>query len=334
MTRFNRGFTLIEMIGALAIISILAAIIVPNLISRVESVSLNAEKTTLKKLAPVLEDFMIRTHSIPSDGPTDPLTLIPTGNWAWALSTQSALPAQQILVNEMGRARQFFIDPNYTLTMPALFPEFVPPAAPPAQAPAGTPPSLYEQGAIPFGGTNRVNLATPAPVVPITSLRVMIVSDLRKAGATPLAALPTALTAASFDAVWNQTIANPMPEKNPVGALPGTGIDTGIVIQRISLDHLFHRVTISSDYTGVAPLPAYQIESFLPQAVLPSRPTAASPPPDLIYELYIMHGTRFATHAHGAIGGLGFLQLIKGPETFQYPGFGLNPAALTFKWQR
>jgi prepilin-type N-terminal cleavage/methylation domain-containing protein len=337
--RKMRGFTLIEMLGVLAIIAILSAIFIPNLITRTEGFSLNAEQQSLKALASSLEDFVVTTRSIPSQGAA--------GNWAWAIGSQSAISVPQILTNKLGVQRQFIIDPAFVAQLSLLFPaEF--PGAPvvPVGAPAGTPASLYTQGATALGGA--VPVTTPNTVIP--PLRVIIASDLRKSGANGVAPvpLPALVTAAAFDAVWNQQlpIGDPWREKvgitNAAGAVVDSDVSTGVVIQRVNLAHLFHRVTIKSAYTGPPlPLASYQIENFPPQQVLPVN-TVPPVGPDRFYEILVVHGTRisFITSPDAAgVTSLAFVQIIKGPESFDYPKFEIFPQTVpptpaTFKWTR
>jgi len=334
MFRNNHGFTLIEMIGTLAIISILAAVLIPNLITRTEGVAVQGEVASMKSLTTTLEDYIIRTQSIPSGG------LGATGNWSWALASQGALAQNRIINNELGRPRQFIIDPAFTLRMQALFNnqltvagvavnEFT--GAVPLGAPATTAASLYTQGATALGGGASI---APALNRTIPPFRVLMVSDLRKEGGAPipniaaapgggLAPLANGLTQAQFDAVWNQTATNIMPEMNPVGSLPIDGQRTGIVIQRISLGHLLHRVILTS--WELNNRPSFQIETNIapfPQ-VTPLYGTAAQIPPARIHEIFVFHRTRLALYQVNPNGAnnppvLQFVQIIKGDESFTY----------------
>lgn len=72
----RRGaFTLIELIGVLAIMSILAAAVVPNAIRALDRASVRAEADNLHNLGEILKIYVSETNSVPS-----------AGNWTTALA--------------------------------------------------------------------------------------------------------------------------------------------------------------------------------------------------------------------------------------------------------
>ncbi len=98
--RRQAGWTLIELIGVLMIISILAVILVPVLVQQVDRATRLDEEARLKGMALGLEQAVMRTKTIP--GAT---------NWADVLGNQLGWRANDVLANGRGIARVFLIDP-------------------------------------------------------------------------------------------------------------------------------------------------------------------------------------------------------------------------------
>ncbi|MDX8387477.1 MAG: type II secretion system protein [Ghiorsea sp.] len=101
-TNNNQGFSLIELIGVLAIISILASVLVPNMIKRIDLATGDAEIKNLTLIAQELEQYMTTKFIIPS-----PL------NWSSSLASVSSLPASKIAQNDRGFQRGFYVDPRF-----------------------------------------------------------------------------------------------------------------------------------------------------------------------------------------------------------------------------
>lgn len=66
ITRRHGGFTLIEMIGVLAIISTLAAVLVPNVVKTVDEAVMDAEGKDLTTLASALDTYTSTNKRIPN----------------------------------------------------------------------------------------------------------------------------------------------------------------------------------------------------------------------------------------------------------------------------
>jgi prepilin-type N-terminal cleavage/methylation domain-containing protein len=96
------GFTLVEMIAVLAIISILASAIAPNIASQLKRARSDAEDATLAGLSRMLTETVIRNHAIPG-----------TGTWANELAVLSDLPPIRIGTNEDNFPRVFVVDPGW-----------------------------------------------------------------------------------------------------------------------------------------------------------------------------------------------------------------------------
>jgi prepilin-type N-terminal cleavage/methylation domain-containing protein len=99
----RQGFTLIEMIGALAVMAILAAALLPALIKHTDKLVADQETATLQALGTALQNNVLRTRSIP-----------PPDNTAWVAVVTNELGMNAALVanNPRNRARVFVVDTN------------------------------------------------------------------------------------------------------------------------------------------------------------------------------------------------------------------------------
>ncbi|HON07406.1 MAG TPA: hypothetical protein PLW02_04805 [Verrucomicrobiota bacterium] len=97
----HSAFSLIEMLGILAVIAIAALILMPNLIKRVDTAAANAEAKNLKSMADSFKLSIKRNWYIPT-----------YTNWADAVAQQIGWEKGSVLTNGRGIARAFLIDPN------------------------------------------------------------------------------------------------------------------------------------------------------------------------------------------------------------------------------
>src|SRR5438093_7549031 len=65
--RPHRAFTLIEMIGALTILAILATFLVPALIRQMDKIAGDKESAALKSFGDALQQSIMRTRYIPNE---------------------------------------------------------------------------------------------------------------------------------------------------------------------------------------------------------------------------------------------------------------------------
>src|SRR5437773_2612186 len=95
------AFTLIERIGVLAVIAILAAVLVPSVIKRMDQAARTKETADLSAIADSYTQYILRNKTIPSDT-----------NWTPAVASQMSLPVSAIATNARRYARAFLIDQN------------------------------------------------------------------------------------------------------------------------------------------------------------------------------------------------------------------------------
>ncbi len=104
MAHRMRGFTLLEIIGVVAIVAILSAVLAPSVVSSINRAYATAEDANLQQLANALRDTVRRTRSIPSTA---------IGNWTTALAAQTEYTAAQLRFNRRNRQRVLLADPRF-----------------------------------------------------------------------------------------------------------------------------------------------------------------------------------------------------------------------------
>lgn len=100
------AFSLIEMIGVMAIMAILAAVITPNLLHSIERTAVKAEADNLHALGGEIALYL-------RDNTVMPTTTVPPAlpNWTSQLATYSSLSAADILTNKRQMNRLYVPDP-------------------------------------------------------------------------------------------------------------------------------------------------------------------------------------------------------------------------------
>jgi prepilin-type N-terminal cleavage/methylation domain-containing protein len=104
------GFTLIEMIGVLAIISSLAAVLVPNVVKTVDEAVSEAEARNLSTLVGALDSYTSSQKRIPN-----------AAGWVAALAASTNMSATKIDLNERGFRRGYYADPRFLTATVAPF---------------------------------------------------------------------------------------------------------------------------------------------------------------------------------------------------------------------
>lgn len=217
------AFSLIEMIGALAVVVILASIAVPVVVRQIDRAAWNAEATTMVSISNAVVMQAVKNKTISN-----------TNTWANDAANWAGLPPSAITANARNYARAFLIDGSGWLGSTAL---------PYTQATTGT--------AIP------------------TSARLLIVSTISTA--LPASVATGVPSVAAFSNIWNA------PDKTVPAGWTWTGKGEDLVIQRINLQPLFHRVIVYDRDTNV--------NCFL--SIGTTNQVAVAPQ----YEAYYLHGS-------------------------------------------
>ena len=104
MKKRAQGFSLIEMIGTIAILAILASAIAPTLVSSIKRSKAKAEVESLDAISDALVSFISENGIIPS-----------TSDWGDSISSRLAVPSSEIYTIGNG-TRRMVIDPRFTNT--------------------------------------------------------------------------------------------------------------------------------------------------------------------------------------------------------------------------
>ncbi|MEM7468241.1 MAG: prepilin-type N-terminal cleavage/methylation domain-containing protein [Pseudomonadota bacterium] len=109
------GFTLIEVIGVLSIMAILASVIAPSVFDDIKRARQDKESLSLEGLAGYLQNFIVDNKRIPTRTIAD---------WTAAIASQATLPAAKIEFNERGFRRGYYVDPRFFSTTDTNFPGY------------------------------------------------------------------------------------------------------------------------------------------------------------------------------------------------------------------
>ncbi len=101
--RATAAFTLIEMIGVLAIMAILAGVLVPNVLRSMDRAAVRAEAETLAALGEQTKLYLRINRVAPT-----------AANWPTALGALADLAPVDIATNKRALARSFLVDPAAT----------------------------------------------------------------------------------------------------------------------------------------------------------------------------------------------------------------------------
>jgi prepilin-type N-terminal cleavage/methylation domain-containing protein len=99
------GFSLIEMIGVMAIMAILATILVPNALKRIELAAIDAERSSIKALGEQTKLHFRSRGYLPGLKPTAPAPA-----WNIDLSSFGSLSPADVLTNRRSNSRSFLYD--------------------------------------------------------------------------------------------------------------------------------------------------------------------------------------------------------------------------------
>jgi prepilin-type N-terminal cleavage/methylation domain-containing protein len=107
--RVSAGFSLIEVIGVLAIMAIMASVLVPSAIKSVQEAAISAESQTLSNLGTELTLYLRDQGAVPT-----------SANWTTALAGYANLSPSNLAVNSRQVARVYVTDPSTNPTQRVL----------------------------------------------------------------------------------------------------------------------------------------------------------------------------------------------------------------------
>ncbi|MFT4585056.1 MAG: prepilin-type N-terminal cleavage/methylation domain-containing protein [Gammaproteobacteria bacterium] len=110
-----RGFTLVELIGVLSIIAIMASVIAPSVFKDIKRARQDKESLNLAALNFELEQSIYDNKRIPSRTLAD---------WSGAIAAQSSLAQEKIARNEKGFLRGYYVDPRFFTASDVAFPGY------------------------------------------------------------------------------------------------------------------------------------------------------------------------------------------------------------------
>ncbi len=100
------GFTLIEMIGVMAVMAILAAVLVPNALKSIDRAAIRAEAETLRNLGEHSKLYLRDYASAPL-----------VANWNTSVGSYASLSPAEVLTNKRQMTRVYVLEP---VTAPAI----------------------------------------------------------------------------------------------------------------------------------------------------------------------------------------------------------------------
>ena len=111
----TRGFTLVELIGVLSIIAIMASVIAPSVFKDIKRARQDKESLNLAALNFELERSIYDNKRIPSRTLAD---------WSGAIAAQSSLAPEKVERNEKGFLRGYYVDPRFFTASDVAFPGY------------------------------------------------------------------------------------------------------------------------------------------------------------------------------------------------------------------
>ncbi len=108
----QRGFSLMELIGAMAIIAVLAATLAPAITDGIDRAYSAREETNLRVLMDALEARILQDKAIPGQS---------VSQWAGVVAAYSDLARDDVEFNPRGYRRQLYVDPQFFSATEAVF---------------------------------------------------------------------------------------------------------------------------------------------------------------------------------------------------------------------
>src|SRR5258708_24622548 len=160
--RKSRAFTLIEMIGVLVIVAILATVVISTTPRQIDIAAGNLESTNLINYASVLQNSILRNRYIPG--------ITGTSNVVKMIATELGMDPNDVSTNSRGNARAFFFDPQFAFYTNS------PPVA--SLSPATTNGPWWQNVGGAYGLPSGINTYGAGSNNPPANVRIMMVSSL------------------------------------------------------------------------------------------------------------------------------------------------------------
>ena len=207
------AFTMIEMIGILAVLGILAAVILSTTGRSLTLAAASQETTNLVNYSTALQNNILRNRYIP--GPY-------TNDWATHIATELGVNVSSVATNAWNNPRYFLIDPTIQIAPNA-------------------------QGVLPYDQSSLVPaIATTGQANQPANARVMIVTSLSSSPSMQFPSFVTSgtPTSANFNNLWNWTDQSLNAPSDWPTSWNNRG--TALLVQRINLAPLFVHLTLQN----------------------------------------------------------------------------------------
>lgn len=107
------GFSLMELIGVMAVMAILAGTLTPNIADSINQAYSDAEQQNLVSIGDSLKHYIVEQKRIPTANPAQ---------WVPAIATDSGFTTEQIEFNHRDYRRRLIFDPRFFTTTDTVFP--------------------------------------------------------------------------------------------------------------------------------------------------------------------------------------------------------------------
>jgi type II secretory pathway pseudopilin PulG len=301
------GFTLIEVIGILAVLTILATIMVSSTPKQLDRLASDLERTNMVNYANALQKSILRTRYIPG-----------TNGLIQAIATELGMDIKDVGTNARSNARFFLIDPDFQFYTNRNLATILPSGQGWQQNNDGA--FLVPPAAVYGAGSN----------LPPFHARVILVSSLGPALANSLGSV----SKGDFVSIWNA----------PDGVVPGipafsgwTGTGEDLKVQRIDLGGLFvHVILFNYNAPATTNVGRFSIDHDRVGSVISIVPNG-----NFGVDTYFLKGTMLSLYKSTNVGGtLDSDQILSRDTSFDYVqdvwrssinlGEGIDPNAAMF----
>lgn len=111
----QRGFTLLELIGVMAVMAILAGALAPQVVRLINEGYRTAEAKSLGSIRDALTAYIETTQQVPAPA---------TAAWTNAVAQFAAFPPDRVRLNERNFTRRLYADPNFFSAANVAFPGY------------------------------------------------------------------------------------------------------------------------------------------------------------------------------------------------------------------